>query len=68
MFLIDKYRAKIADARRQADLSDLTEEERFIFEERAAIMEFDGGLTRVLAECEARAYILNRRRGVDDKI
>ena len=38
-------------------LSVLTEDERFLFEERAAIMEYDGGLTREEAERQARQIL-----------
>jgi hypothetical protein len=36
----------------------LTEEQQYLFEERAAIMEFDGGLSRKEAERLARIDIL----------
>ncbi len=39
-----------------------TEEERETFEERAAIMEHDGGLSREAAEREAWRIILRERR------
>jgi len=39
----------------------LTEDELDIFEERAAIMEFDGGLSRAEAEKEAMKEIEKRR-------
>jgi hypothetical protein len=59
---MEKYRSKLKEARQQKNglasfLSGLTEEERFIFEERAAIMEYDGGLTRAESEKKARACL-----------
>ena len=42
--------------------ADKSETLRDEFEERAAIMEFDGGLTREEAEREAWALVINRRR------
>jgi len=39
-----------------------TESERYDFEERAAIMEFDGGLSRNEAECAAWALVSMRHR------
>ena len=58
MDLMEKYRAKLNDARQGRDettafLCGLKEEDRFLFEERAAIMEFDGRLTREEAERQA---------------
>lgn len=44
------------------DIDDLTDYEREIYEERAAIMEFDGGLARPNAEREALAEV-QRQRG-----
>jgi len=40
---------------------DLTEHEREIYEERAAIMEYDGGLNRLDAEKEALKHVYTRR-------
>ena len=40
---------------------ELTDDEREEFEERAAIVEFDGGLTRIEAERLAFAWIVARR-------
>jgi len=61
MNLIEKYRARLNDARHvmgeiETFLSTLNEKERFIFEERAGIMEFDGGLTREEAEQRAMRH------------
>ena len=39
----------------------LTEDERIDFEERAAIMEYDGGLTRSEAEEQAMLVVLRNR-------
>ncbi len=46
-----------------AFLSGLSEEDRYTFEERAAIMEFEGGLTRTESEKRARACILRIGEG-----
>lgn len=62
MNLLEKYRAKLAgmksDGEKQDSRGDLDEEDRFRFEERAAIMEFDGGLSREEAERFARAGLV----------
>lgn len=39
---------------------DLTEEEKELFEERAAIMEYDGGMTREQAEKEAYKDVVKK--------
>lgn len=39
----------------------MSEDERETFEERAAFMEYDGGMSRAQAEAAARALILGRR-------
>lgn len=49
------------DGNRGFQESDLTEDEREIYEERAAIMEFDGGLRRMDAEAGALAEIQRKR-------
>jgi hypothetical protein len=41
----------------------LTTEEQYLFDERAAIMEFDGGLDRGEAERKAMEYVLSLRKG-----
>jgi hypothetical protein len=41
---------------------DLTTEEREAYEERAAIMEYDGGLPRAEAERLAMEEVVGRRR------
>jgi hypothetical protein len=38
-------------------LGDLSEDERELFEERAAIAEYDGGMPRPIAEAEARRAV-----------
>lgn len=38
-------------------LGDLSHEERELFEERAAIAEYDGGMPRPIAEAEARRAV-----------
>lgn len=43
--------------------SHLTKQEQDIFEERAAIMEFDGGLERAAAEQRALLLVLAGKRG-----
>ena len=63
MNLLEKYRARLDDARRGEDdmpafLWGLDDEDRFSFEERAAIMEYDGGLRREEAERLARASLV----------
>jgi len=63
MNLIEKYRARMNDTRQRIDdittfLAGLTKDERSIFEERAAIIEFDGGLTRAESEKRARSCIV----------
>ena len=53
-------------------LKTLDDDAREFFEERAAILEFDGGLSRSDAECEAQKlterYLLNRRFYVYQKV
>jgi hypothetical protein len=44
------------------DPSDLTENERDAYEERAAIYEFDAGLSRIQAERKALQDIEKRRK------
>lgn len=41
-------------------LARLTKDERFTFEERAAILEYDGGLTREEAELQARQLVAEK--------
>jgi hypothetical protein len=41
----------------------LTAEEQYLFDERATIMEFDGGLDRGEAERKAMEYVLSLRKG-----
>lgn len=43
-------------------LASLTEDERIDFEERTAIMEYDGGLSRDEAEKRGLERVLNRRQ------
>ncbi len=69
MNLMQKYRARMTDPRygindMTASLTELNKEDRVLFEERAAIMEFDGGLTRKEAEQQA-ARCYNGRGGTD---
>jgi len=42
-------------------MCDMTPEEKEEFEERAAIMEYDGALSREEAESEALAIVLKKR-------
>ncbi|MGD0275799.1 MAG: hypothetical protein ABSB79_07060 [Syntrophales bacterium] len=58
MNLMDKYRAKMTNDRRQGIPLELSEDERFIFEEQTGIMEYDGGLIR--EEAERQSCILSR--------
>jgi len=51
-------KGELAETEMQTFLASLDEEQRFIFEERAAIIEFEAGLTRAESEKRARAYIL----------
>ena len=44
----------------------MTADEFEIYNERAAIMEFDGGLPRKIAEIRAADYILRLRAGLAD--
>ena len=41
------------------DISNLTEDQRDEFEERAAIMQFDAGMTKERAEQEALKLVMN---------
>lgn len=38
-------------------LGDLSEDEQELFEERAAVAEYDGGMPRPIAEAEARRAV-----------
>jgi hypothetical protein len=49
------------------DFSDLTEEQREDFEERAAIMEYDGGLPREEAEKLALKIVIGEKDGIHKK-
>lgn len=42
-------------------MEGLSEDEKLLFEERAAIMEYDGGLSRREAEAYALEYVLGLR-------
>lgn len=42
---------------------DLTEDERERWEERSAIMQYDGGLSREAAEAAAMVDVVQRREG-----
>lgn len=57
--------AALVEAAREAKpelVALLTEDARADFEERAAIMEFDGGMNRPAAEAAARRMMTNDRR------
>lgn len=43
--------------------ADLTDDERDDYEERAAIMEHDGGMPRAQAEAEALRVVIGKRKG-----
>jgi len=45
-----------------SDISDFTEAERELYEERAAIREYDGGMPRHEAEMRAYEDVLAHRR------
>ena len=55
--IADILRTDVADPKKY--LSELNEDERIDYEERAAIMEYDGGLSRREAELSALEYILD---------
>ena len=46
----------------------MTTEQRFMFEERAAIMEYEGGLTRDEAERRAMIEVMNQETDNDQSI
>jgi hypothetical protein len=50
---------ELAEMDMRSFLASLDERERFLFDERAAIMEFEGGLTRAEAEKGAKACLNN---------
>jgi len=50
-----------------AGLSQLTPAEREEYEERAAIIEYDGGLTRAMAERLAMRQITDAQKPIDSK-
>jgi len=50
-----------------AGLSQLTPAEREAYEERAAIIEYDGGLTRAMAERLAMRQITDAQKPIDSK-
>lgn len=56
-------KGELAGMDTQTFIASLDEEQRFIFEERAAIIEFEAGLTRAESEKRARAYILKIGKG-----
>lgn len=58
MDLLTMFENKRASEQEQDILSTLSESERTYFEERAAIMEYDGGLSREEAEKRALERIL----------
>lgn len=41
----------------RVSIGDLDQYDRFLFEERAAIMEYEGGMSRAEAETEALKYV-----------
>lgn len=54
--LIRAHKPALVDLLKRQVAADQAELEREMFEERAAILEFDAGLARDLAECMARAH------------
>jgi hypothetical protein len=61
MDLMTMFENKRASQQEHDILSTLSEAERDDFEERAAIMEYDGGLSREEAERQAMLRILEKR-------
>jgi Trp operon repressor len=61
MDLMTMFQNKRAEQQKNDILSMLSDDERMDFEERAGIMEYDGGLTRVEAERRALERILERK-------
>lgn len=63
MSLVEAGRIRPGDIADHEDFfSGLTEDERYIFEERAGIMEYDGGLPRDEAERLAKVIFLEKYR------
>ena len=61
MDLITMFKNKRTERQKNDILSTLSADECDEYEERAAIMEFDGGLSRVEAERQALERILAKR-------
>lgn len=59
MSLIDRLTDEAAAARKQIADRFWTEAERDAYEERAAILEFDAGMSRDEAEAEAKRIVLS---------
>lgn len=64
--LTDELRSVIRAFKEELVTLVLHEDDVEAFEERAAIMEFDGGMTRPEAEAAARIVIANARRNHAD--
>jgi hypothetical protein len=62
-YSLSTYEGNMVSGDMTAFLSGLSEEDRYIFEERAAIIEFEGGLTRAESEKRARSYMLRIGEG-----
>ncbi len=64
IFALERLRAlragKNLDLPGLTDIDDLPMDRRYEFEERAAILQFDGGLSREAADRQALIEILNR--------
>jgi len=64
IFALERLRAlragKSLDLPGLTDIDDLPMDRRYEFEERAAILEYDGGLCREAADRQALVEILNR--------
>ena len=61
MDLMTMFQTKRIEPQKNNILSTLSEYKRMEFEERAAIMEYDGGLSKTEAERRALEIILERR-------
>lgn len=61
MDLLTMFENKRAEQQEHDILSTLSDDERMEYEERAAIMEYDGGLSREEAERRAMLRILTKR-------
>jgi hypothetical protein len=49
-------------SKKEKEIQSLSEEKRWLFEERAAILEFDAGMTREAAEALALEYLTPKQK------